>query len=117
MPTLRDLVTAVQRRPGVAAALVVGRDGLLVEVAGMPPADAEALAALAPGLAAAAGMLGDAAGQGALTAAVLEYVGGLVAAITLPHDVLLVALLAADAEAGPVIQELRRSRGALGALV
>jgi hypothetical protein len=35
MPTLRDLVQTLVERPGVSAALVFGRDGLLVDVAGM----------------------------------------------------------------------------------
>jgi predicted regulator of Ras-like GTPase activity (Roadblock/LC7/MglB family) len=117
MPTLRDLVQTLVQRPGVSAALVFGRDGLLVEVAGLERPSAEPLAALAPGLLAAADALGRAAGRGALVTAVLEHGDALAVASALTHDVALLVLLAPGSEPGTIVHELRRARAGLAALV
>ena len=117
MPTLRDLVQALHRRPGVAGVVVLGRDGLLVEVAGLAPADAERVAAMAPGLLAAADALGEASGRGALATAVLEHAGGLTVACTLGREVAVLAQLVPDTDPSPLVAEVRRSRAALAALV
>lgn len=115
-PTLRDLVQALERRPDVAGALVLGRDGLLVESAGLVPSDAEHLAALLPGVAGAADMLGSATGRGALVTAVLECERALLVVAVLTRDVLLVVALAEEAEPTPLVAELRRARSPLAAL-
>lgn len=117
MPTLRDLVQALVQRPGVAGALVFGRDGLLVDVAGIARAQAEPLAALAPALLASADALGRAAGRGPLVTAVLEHDDALGVLCTLTGDVALLVLLAPGAAPADLVQELRRARGGLAALV
>ncbi len=117
MPTLRDLVSALQRRPDVAGAVLLGRDGLLVDAAGLGAADAEHLAALVPGVAAAVDGLGAATGQGALRTAILEGERGLAVVQALAREVLLVVLLAPDADPAPLVYELRRERAQLAALV
>ena len=117
MPTLRDLVQTLVQRPGVAAALVFGRDGLLVDVAGLERHAAEPLAALAPGLLAGADGLGRTAGRGALVTAILEHGDALSVIATLTPDVALLVLLAPGAEPGPTVRELRRARAGLAALV
>lgn len=117
MSTLRDLVHALGRRPGVTGVVVLGRDGLLVDAAGVPRDMADHLAALAPGLVQAAEMLGDAAGCGGTQAAVLEFERGLAVATTLTAGVVLLVLLDPSADAPALIHEVRRSRAAVAALV
>src|SRR5919204_79308 len=54
MPTIRDLVGAIRRRDGVDAAVVLGRDGLLIDSETASDVDAESVAALVPSIVAAA---------------------------------------------------------------
>jgi predicted regulator of Ras-like GTPase activity (Roadblock/LC7/MglB family) len=117
MPTLRDLIETLLARPDVAGAVVLGRDGLLVDAGGLAPADAEHVAAVAPGIAQAADAMGAAAGDGALTTAVLEFARGLAVVSALSAEALLVVRLAPDAAPGPLVRELRRHRSELAALV
>ena len=117
MPTLRDLVTALRRRDGVDAAVVFGRDGLVIDGEAVGPADVERLAAHLPGVIAAADGFGDAAARGSLATAVLEYESGLAVVAVLSADALLMVLLRADADVAPLIYDLRRSRVQLAALV
>jgi predicted regulator of Ras-like GTPase activity (Roadblock/LC7/MglB family) len=88
MPTLRDLIDALRARPDAAGAVVLGRDGLVVD-----------------------------AGHGGLTTAVLEVEHGLAVVSVLSPDVLLVVRLAPDADPGALVYELRRHRARLSALV
>lgn len=117
MPTVRDLITALRRRDGVAAAVVLGHDGLVIAGDAENAADSERLAAHAPSVVAAAREFGAAAARGALTTAVLEYDAGLAVVAALSPDALLVVLLRADVEVAPLIYDLRRSRAQLAALV
>ncbi len=61
MPTIREFTSALRRRPGVTAALVSGRDGMLVEGTGDASLDLDDLAARVPSLVSEAMHLGDAA--------------------------------------------------------
>ena len=50
MPTIRELVAAIRQRDGVEAAIVLGRDGLLIDGQAVPNLDAEGLAAHVPSI-------------------------------------------------------------------
>ena len=117
MPTLRDLITALHARADVAGAVVLGRDGLVVDAGGLSPYEAEHLAAVAPAIATAGDAVGGAAGHGALTTAVLEFEQGLAVVSVLSPEVLLVVRLAPESDPGPLVFELRRHRARLAALV
>jgi predicted regulator of Ras-like GTPase activity (Roadblock/LC7/MglB family) len=117
MPTIRDLVSALRRRDGVDAAVVLGRDGLVIDGQASPTLDVEHVAAHVPGIAAAAEALGEAAGRGALASVVLEHDGGISLLAALTPDVLLLVVLRGDADVAPLLYELRRSRTQLAALV
>lgn len=119
MADLRDLVRSVHGTPGVVGAAVVGRDGLLIDVAGLAASDAEHVAALAPGLTAAAAALADAAPVGPVRAVVIEGDRGVLLAMPLSAEVTLVALLAPAADdvaegrgVGEALYALRQARGA-----
>ena len=113
MPTIRDLVGAIRQREGVEAAIVLGRDGLLIDSQVVPNVDAEDVAAHVPSIINAADELGAAAARGALTTAVLEYPR--VSALT--ADAVLLVLVAPSANVGQLLFELRRNREHIAALV
>ncbi len=48
MPTIRDLVAAIRQREGVEAAVMLGRDGLLIDGQAQAGLDTENIAALVP---------------------------------------------------------------------
>jgi len=116
MASLRDLVHLVHATPGVDGAAVVGRDGLVIDVAGLDAGTADHVAALAPGLVAAAEMLLDAEAGGEVRAIAIEGTLGVVLAMPLSRVVTLIAALeggTADAaeRTGEALYALRRARG------
>lgn len=117
MPTIRDLVSALRRRDGVDAALVVGRDGLLIDGDTSGPLDPDGLAAYVPPMALAAAEMGLAAQRGAFGLMVLEYAGGSVVVASLSADAYLLVLLQPQANLASLLFELRRHRAQISALV
>lgn len=126
MSTFREQLSQLRRHPGVLDVVAVGRDGLVIDAgarepgAGEPGAGeptAEAVAALTPGVMAAAELLAEAAGAGSLRAVVVEGAAGYATVIALTHEVVVVVALRALGDAGAVIAEARAARGALSAAV
>ena len=116
MPTIRDLVAAIRRRDGIIAALVLGRDGLLIDHQADAGTDAESIAAHVPSILQHADELAAAAGQGRLLTAVHEHeMGSAVVAAMSPEAVLLV-LLRPHAALGALQFDLRRHRANIAAL-
>jgi predicted regulator of Ras-like GTPase activity (Roadblock/LC7/MglB family) len=117
MPTIRDLVGAIRQREGVEAAVVLGRDGLLIDSQAVGDLDAENVAAHVPSIINAADDFGAAAGRGALTTAVLEYPDGLAIVSTLTSEAVLLVLVSSAANVGQLLFELRRNRANIASLV
>jgi predicted regulator of Ras-like GTPase activity (Roadblock/LC7/MglB family) len=117
MPTIRDLVDAIRRRDGVDAAIVLGRDGLLVDAQSLASVDAEQIAAHVPSVVAACEDLGLAANRGALSTAVLELDQGFALVSVLSADALLLVLLQPHANVAQLLFDLRRARAQIAALV
>jgi uncharacterized protein len=117
MPTIRDLVGAIRGRDGVEAAIVLGRDGLVIDGQTISPLDAEHVAAHVPSVVGAADELGRTAERGTLTTALLEYPGGLAIVSALSPEALLLVILSHHADAGPLLRDLRRHRAQIAALV
>jgi len=117
MPSIRDLVAAIRQREGVDAAIVLGRDGLLIDSQLGPGLDAEDVAARIPAIIGPADDLGAATGRGELLTAVLEHRDGIAVASVLSHDVMLLVLLNPRANIGQLLFELRRNREHIAALV
>jgi predicted regulator of Ras-like GTPase activity (Roadblock/LC7/MglB family) len=117
MPTIRDLVSVLRRRDGVDAAVVLGRDGLLIEGATQAPFDPEGLAALVPPLALSALDLGRASERGDFGLMVLEYDGGSIIVTALSAEAFLFVLLRPTANLASLLYELRRHRAQIAALV
>ncbi|MEP6729613.1 MAG: roadblock/LC7 domain-containing protein [bacterium] len=117
MPSIRDLVGAIRQRDGVEAAVVLGRDGLLIDSQSAPGLDSEDLAARIPAIIGPADELGDTVKRGTLKTAVLEYRDGLAIIEVLNSDAILVVLVRSDANVGRLLFELRRNREHIAALV
>jgi hypothetical protein len=101
----------------VDAAVVLGRDGLLIDsqtVTNLAPDD---VAAHVPAIIASADEFGAAAGRGNMTTAVLEYANGLAIVSVLSTDAVLLVLLQPNANIGQLLFELRRNREHIASLV
>jgi predicted regulator of Ras-like GTPase activity (Roadblock/LC7/MglB family) len=117
MPSIRDLVGAIRQREGVEAAVVLGRDGLLIDSQSVPGLDTESLAAMIPAIIGPADDLGAAVDRGELKTAVLEHRVGLAIISVLNADAILVVLVRSDVNVGQLLFELRRNREHIAALV
>jgi len=105
MPSIRDLVAAIRQREGVEAAVILGRDGLLIDSQSVPGLDAEDLAARIPAIIGPADELGAAANRGPLTTAVLEHQSGLAVVSVLNADAVLFVLVKPQANIGQLLFE------------
>ncbi len=117
MATIRDLVAAIRQRDGVNAAVVLGRDGLLIDSQTVANLASEDVAAHVPGIIAAADEFGVAAGRAPMTTAVLEYANGLAIVSVLSPEAVLLVLLQPNANIGQLLFELRRNREHIASLV
>lgn len=107
---------AIRQRPGVQSVAIVGRDGLLIDTTHDSSVDSERVAAAIPDILAAASSLGELAGAGGITDALVEYTGGSAIVTVLDHDAVLV-ILAANRSAGATIAaEVQRNRADISAL-
>lgn len=116
MPTIRDLVAAIRRRDGIDAAVVLGRDGLLIDHQASAGLDAESIAAHVPSILSHADELAAAAGQGHLFTAVHEHAGGTAVIAAMSADAVLLVLLQPSADLGALLFDLRRHRANIAAL-
>ncbi len=117
MASIRDLVAALRQREGVDAAIVLGRDGLLIDSQAIEGMNAEDLAARIPPVLTPADELGVAAQRGELVTAVLEMQNGLAIVSALSAEAVLLVLVKPNANIGQLLYELRRNRQHIAALV
>jgi uncharacterized protein len=117
MPSIRDLVAAIRQREGVDAAIVLGRDGLMIDSQLGPGLDADDVAARIPAIIGPADDLGAATGRGDLLTAVLEHRNGIAVVSVLSSEAILLVLLNPRANIGQLLFELRRNREHIAALV
>ena len=116
MPTIRDLVATIRQRDGVEAAVVLGRDGLLIDSQAVPGLSADDIAARIPPIVIPADELGMALGRGAMTTTIVEHESGLALIASMSSEALLLVLLQPSANVGQLLYELRRNREHLAAL-
>ena len=117
MATIRDLVAAIRQRPGIDAAVVLGRDGLLIDHHADAGVDAEQVAAHVPSILQYAEELGVAAHQGALLTAVQEHENGAIVMAAISSEAVLLVLLQPSADLGALLFDLRRHRANIASLV
>jgi predicted regulator of Ras-like GTPase activity (Roadblock/LC7/MglB family) len=117
MPTIRDLVAAIRDRDGVQAAVVLGRDGLVIDGQATAGLDIENVAAHVPPVLLAAEELGSASPHGVMHTAVLEYDHGYAVVASLSPDAVLLVLAQPTANLAQLLYELRRNRANIASLV
>lgn len=117
MATIRDVVEALGGRAGVDAVVVVGRDGIPIDSRIRNGVDPESVAALLPSVIKDVGELGTAGDRGEFSTGVLEFGQGLAIVAVLNADALLVMLIQATANVGPLLLDLRRHRSAIAGLL
>jgi uncharacterized protein len=118
MATIRDVVEALSRRPGVEAVVVVGwRDGLPIDARTKDGVDADGIAALLPSVINSMAQLGHAGGRGEFGTGVLEFGAGLALVSVLSADALLVLLIQPSTNVGALLYDLRRHRSAIAGLL
>ena len=117
MASIRDLVAALRQREGVDAAIVLGRDGLLIDSQVIPGLNAEDLAARIPPIITPSDELGAAVGRGELVTAILELHLGIAIMSVLSAEAILVVLVQPSANIGQLLYEIRRNREHIAALV
>lgn len=117
MASIRDLVAALRQREGVDAAIVLGRDGLVIDSQVVPGLNAEDLAARIPPIIGPAEEMGSAIGRGELITVILEHRQGLAIASVLSAEAILLVLVQPNADIRQLLYELRRNREHIAALV
>jgi predicted regulator of Ras-like GTPase activity (Roadblock/LC7/MglB family) len=117
MANIRDLVAALRQREGVDAAIVLGRDGLLIDSQTITGLDPEDLAARIPPIISAADDLGKSASRGEAVTVILEHRQGMAIVSVLNTEAILLVLVQPNANIGQLLYELRRNREHIAALV
>src|SRR5258705_12761615 len=117
MARIRDLVAALRRREGVEAAIVLGRDGLLIDSHAIAGLDPEDLAARIPPVLSPADELGGSSGRGEVVTMILEYPEGIAIVSALSAEAVLLVLVKPSANIRQLLYELRRNREHIAALV
>jgi hypothetical protein len=117
MPTIRDLVAALRAREGVQAAVVLGRDGLVIDGQALATLDIENVAAHVPPILIAAEELAHSSVQGAMQTAVLEQERGFAIVASLSSEAVLLVLADPTVNLAQLLYELRRNRANLASLV
>src|SRR2546425_345356 len=116
MATIREVIEAFSRRPGVDAVVLVGRDGLPIDSHARNGIDPDNVAALLPSVINGMTQLGQAAGRGEFGTGVLEFGDGLAVVSVLNADALLVVLVQPSTNVGGLLYDLRRHRSAIAGL-
>lgn len=117
MPTIRDVVQVLSRRPGVRAAIVLGHDGLPIDSVSHDGIDPEGVAALVPPVVAACDRLGSVTAFGTFGAGAVEFDGGIALVATLTPDALLALVVGPGTNVGALLYEIRKHRAAIAGLL
>lgn len=110
---LRGILDSLLKVEGVIAALVVGRDGFVIEAAAVNTLDTDSVGAIAASSLAASDAMGEALTLGALDAILIEYEQGPVALTPAGPDAVLAVVGDQSANLGRVRVEMRKVRQAV----
>lgn len=111
---LRKVLGELARVDGVTAALVVGRDGFLIEgVSADDELDLEAVGAVTASSIGASEVLSTDLRRGPLFSMMLEYENGAVVVAPAGRDAMLVVVTSGTGNLGRIRLELRKRRGAV----
>ena len=110
---LRGILDGLLTVEGVVAALVVGRDGFVIEAAAVNTLDTDSVGAIAASSLAASDAMGEALTLGALDTILIEYEQGPVALTPAGPDAVLAVVGDQNANLGRVWVEMRKVRQAV----
>lgn len=110
---LRGILDGLLEVEGVVAALVVGRDGFVIEAAAVNTLDTDSVGAIAASNLAASDAMGEALTLGALDTILIEYEQGPVALTPAGPDAVLAVVGDQNANLGRVRVEMRKVRQAV----
>lgn len=110
---LRGILDGLLKVDGVMAALVVGRDGFVIESATANALDTDSVGAVAASSLAASDAMGEALKLGAVGSILLEYESGPVALTPAGPDAVLAVVGDQNANLGRVRVEMRKVRQAV----
>ncbi len=110
---LRGILDSLLQVEGVMAALVVGRDGFVIESVSVNPIDTDSVAAIAASSLTAAEAMGGALQLGTMGSILIEYELGPVAVTPAGPDAVLAAVGNQGANLGRVRMEMRKVREAV----
>ena len=117
MANIRDLVAALRQRDGVDAAVVLGRDGLVIDSQAAEGMMADDIAARIPSILGPADELGVSSGRGEVITVVLEHHQGMAVVSVLNAEAILLVLVQPTADIGQLLYEIRRNREHIAAMV
>src|SRR5688500_5123373 len=117
MASIRDLVAALRQREGVDAAVVLGRDGLVIGGPAAGGTVVDDIAARIPSILGPADELGTASARGETLTLVLEHHQGVAIVSSLNAEAVLLVLVHPSADIGQLLYEIRRNRSHIAALV
>jgi predicted regulator of Ras-like GTPase activity (Roadblock/LC7/MglB family) len=110
---LRGILDGLLKVDGVTAALVVGRDGFVIESASTGAIDADSVGAIAASSLSASESMGDALKLGTLGAILIEYEQGPVAVTLVGPDAVLAVVGNQGTNLGRVRIEMKKIRQAV----
>ncbi len=110
MEQLRVILNALLNIKGTLAALVVGRDGFVIEGVTADTTDVEVVGAVAASAMGSAEVMGNDLSRGGLTSILIEYESGPVAVAPAGQDALLVVVGDTQLNLGRARMEMRRVR-------
>ena len=114
MPSIRDALSRLLAIPGVRSAVLVGREGLPIEVAGRGDERfLETLGALGASALGTTEAVGQELAQGQVVAAIMEYESALVSVDPVGEFAAVVTLAESAASLGSIRQMVRGSRDEL----
>lgn len=116
MATIRQVLDALARRPGVQAVVAVGDDGLPIDSRVGDSIDPEGVAALVPAIVRSCNEFGGASRRGAFAGGVFEFGDGLALVSVLDRGALLAILVAPRTDVGELLYDLKRYHSAITAL-
>lgn len=117
MPTIHDVVEALESRDGIDAVIVLGHDGLVIDAQGGDDLDTESVAALVPSIVESCSRVGDAGDWGVFRMGVVEFTNGLAIVADLSAESLLAILVRPDTNIGDLLYELQTHRGSIAQLL
>ena len=109
MEELHKILQGLVEVPGIDVAVVVGRDGFVIDAASTGTADTEAIGAMVSTGMGSAESVGRELGLDVMDQAMMEYKNGIVMMTALGTDALLVVVASKDANLGGVRLQVRRS--------